>query len=112
MTPIRLVLGERGASFWTQLRAAVLPGTADDELLAALWDLVWAGEVTNDSLAPLRVVTGTAGGRPPSGRAAIVLANERDQAASTGSVHRRGGQVEPRRAAGGAGACTDRGGAT
>ena len=24
------------------------------ELLAALWDLVWAGEVTNDSLAPLR----------------------------------------------------------
>ena len=26
----------------------------DAELLAALWDLVWAGEVTNDSLAPLR----------------------------------------------------------
>ena len=45
---LRTVLAERGASFWTQLRAAA-PGTADDELLAALWDLVWAGEVTNDS---------------------------------------------------------------
>ena len=59
-----MLLAERGASFWTQLKAAA-PGTADDELLAALWDLVWAGEVTNDSLAPLRAVTGTAGGRPP-----------------------------------------------
>ena len=53
---------ERGASFWNQLRAAA-PGAADDELLAALWDLVWAGEVTNDSLAPLRAVTGRAGAR-------------------------------------------------
>ena len=52
---MRTVLAERGASFWNQLRAAA-PGTADDELLAALWDLVWAGEVTNDSLAPLRAV--------------------------------------------------------
>ena len=30
------------------------PGATDVELLTALWDLVWAGEVTNDSLAPLR----------------------------------------------------------
>ena len=29
------------------------------ELLAALWDLVWAGEVTNDSLAPLRALLGS-----------------------------------------------------
>ena len=29
-------------------------------MLAALWDLVWAGEVTNDSLAPLRAVLGGA----------------------------------------------------
>ena len=57
---IRVALGERGASFWVQLRAAA-PGTPEDELLAALWDLVWAGEVTNDSLAPLRAIT--AGGR-------------------------------------------------
>src|SRR5262249_46587894 len=32
------------------------------EILAALWDLVWAGEVTNDTLAPLRgYLRGSAG---------------------------------------------------
>jgi len=50
---IRLLLAERGASFWGQIRAAA-PAATDTELLIALWDLVWAGEVTNDSLAPLR----------------------------------------------------------
>ncbi|MFK8022754.1 MAG: DEAD/DEAH box helicase [Ilumatobacter sp.] len=52
---IRLLLAERGASFWNSMRSAA-PGSNDDEILAALWDLVWAGEVTNDSLAPLRAV--------------------------------------------------------
>jgi ATP-dependent Lhr-like helicase len=52
---IRTALRERGASFWGQLRSAVR-GASDTELLAALWDLVWAGEVTNDSLTPLRAV--------------------------------------------------------
>jgi ATP-dependent helicase Lhr and Lhr-like helicase len=52
-TALREHLAEAGASFWPELVQAV--GTADeDELLAALWDLVWAGEVTNDTLAPLR----------------------------------------------------------
>ena len=32
-------------------------------MLAALWDLVWAGLVTNDSLAPLRAFVGTTGRR-------------------------------------------------
>ena len=59
---LRAGLAARGASFWHQLKAAA-PGTPDDELLAALWDLVWAGEVTSDSLAPLRVVTGAGLGR-------------------------------------------------
>jgi ATP-dependent Lhr-like helicase len=50
---LRAHLAERGASFWTELVTAA--GTADERLLlAALWDLVWAGEVTNDTLAPLR----------------------------------------------------------
>ncbi len=57
---IRTLLGERGASFWGQVRAAA-PSATDVELLAALWDLVWAGEVTNDSLAPLRAIIGGAG---------------------------------------------------
>ncbi|MEX2614160.1 MAG: hypothetical protein WD380_11325, partial [Gaiellaceae bacterium] len=48
---VRAALGH-GALFWTDLLAATEldPG----EALAALWDLVWAGEVTNDSWAPLR----------------------------------------------------------
>ena len=61
---IRVALADRGASFWNQLRAAG-PGASDTELLAALWDLVWAGEVTNDSLAPLRAMTGSSGRRSP-----------------------------------------------
>ena len=50
---IREHLAERGASFWPDLVAVT--GTADERmLLHALWDLVWAGEVTNDTFAPLR----------------------------------------------------------
>ena len=56
---LRELLGAQGASFWGQLRAAG-PASSDQELLAALWDLVWAGEVTNDSLAPIRAVLGGA----------------------------------------------------
>ena len=56
---IRGLLAEQGASFWGQIRGAA-PGAQDQELLVALWDLVWAGEVTNDSLAPLRSVIGGA----------------------------------------------------
>jgi ATP-dependent helicase Lhr and Lhr-like helicase len=52
---IRAALAATGASFWAPVRAAVA-GASDAEVLAALWDLVWAGEVTNDSMAPLRAV--------------------------------------------------------
>ena len=49
---LRRHLVERGASFWPEL--VIAAGTADERLLlSALWDLVWAGEVTNDTLAPL-----------------------------------------------------------
>ncbi|MEY2465416.1 MAG: ATP-dependent helicase Lhr and Lhr-like helicase, partial [Acidimicrobiaceae bacterium] len=52
-------LKTRGASFWTDLVRAAADGGApyaEREVLAALWDLVWDGLVTNDSLAPLRAV--------------------------------------------------------
>ncbi|HET9773071.1 MAG TPA: helicase-related protein, partial [Acidimicrobiia bacterium] len=50
---IRARLAERGASFYSDLVDAA--GTADEAVVVpALWDLVWAGEVTNDTLAPLR----------------------------------------------------------
>ena len=48
---IRAALGG-GALFWADLLARTELEPAD--ALAALWDLVWAGEVTNDSWAPLR----------------------------------------------------------
>ena len=39
--------------FFTDLLAEV-GALAPEELQEALWDLVWAGEVTNDAFAPLR----------------------------------------------------------
>lgn len=54
---LRSHLATRGASFWAELVAAAqAAGQPYDEagVLDALWELVWAGEVTNDSLAPLR----------------------------------------------------------
>jgi ATP-dependent Lhr-like helicase len=41
-----------GPSFWLDLLGA--EGIAAEELHAALWDLAWAGEATNDAFAPLR----------------------------------------------------------
>jgi ATP-dependent Lhr-like helicase len=63
---LRAHLAQRGASFWADLVGAAAAAGADyDEptVLAALWDLVWAGEVTNDSLAPLRAFTAAASSR-------------------------------------------------
>lgn len=50
-------LASSGASFWPELHAAAQSAGLDHSespLLTALWDLVWAGLVTNDSLAPVR----------------------------------------------------------
>jgi ATP-dependent Lhr-like helicase len=61
---IRTHLEARGASFWPELHEAA--GVSDERaVVAALWDLVWAGEVTNDTLAPLRAFLGR---RPKSAR--------------------------------------------
>ncbi|MDI1459389.1 ATP-dependent helicase [Catellatospora sp. KI3] len=49
-------LGE-GALFFRQLADRV-DGADPDELLPALWDLVWAGLVGNDTLAPVRALVG------------------------------------------------------
>jgi ATP-dependent helicase Lhr and Lhr-like helicase len=48
---IRAALG-RSAEFWHDLVAAV--ELQPEEALPTLWDLVWAGEVTNDAWTPLR----------------------------------------------------------
>ncbi|HEX4440565.1 MAG TPA: DEAD/DEAH box helicase [Thermoanaerobaculia bacterium] len=49
---VRAMLAARGALFFADLAAET--GAFAGDLVAALWDLVWAGEVTNDTLAPLR----------------------------------------------------------
>ena len=78
MTPLHAavleVLGGGGALFFRMLSdrvAAVLGGPlpTDGEVADAIWDLVWAGLLTNDTLAPLRVMLGgqhaAARPRPP-----------------------------------------------
>jgi ATP-dependent Lhr-like helicase len=59
---VREALAAHGAMFFRQLsEAAGSPG--DGDLLLAVWELVWAGMVTNDTLAPLRALV-TGGSRP------------------------------------------------
>ncbi|MGC0273540.1 DEAD/DEAH box helicase [Pseudactinotalea sp. Z1739] len=41
-----------------------LAQVSTEEVVRALWDLAWAGHVTNDSLAPLRVWMSAGGARP------------------------------------------------
>jgi ATP-dependent Lhr-like helicase len=54
---ILVALAGGGAYFFRQLGTAL--GAPDDrELTTALWDLVWAGLVTNDTFAPLRSFLG------------------------------------------------------
>ena len=81
---IRTVLAERGACFFRDLALVAGPpggpggtvGVSDQDMLEALWDLVWAGEVTNDAFAAVRAAVagggrGAASGtnRPGTGRA-------------------------------------------
>ncbi len=49
---IREHLKSRGASFFTELVART--GIFPRDLLETLWDMVWAGELTNDTILPLR----------------------------------------------------------
>ena len=64
---VLVALGSGGAFFFRQLSDAIgrfgelEQPVADDELVEALWGLVWAGLVTNDTFAPVRALL--AGGR-------------------------------------------------
>lgn len=54
------VLGDGQALFFRNLSDRV--GSTDDaDLSAAVWDLVWAGYLTNDTFAPLRALLGGSG---------------------------------------------------
>jgi ATP-dependent Lhr-like helicase len=58
------------ALFFRHISAAV--GGTDSDLLAALWDLVWGGHLSNDTIAPLRGLlaggSGTHRARPTASR--------------------------------------------
>jgi ATP-dependent Lhr-like helicase len=57
---LREALAQRGAVFFDELVAIV--GAFPHDALAGLWELVWAGEATNDTLQPLRSLA--KGGEP------------------------------------------------
>jgi ATP-dependent Lhr-like helicase len=54
-----------GACFFTDLLAEI-KGIPTEELVEALWDLVWGGEITNDAWAPLRSPKTTAATAGPA----------------------------------------------
>ena len=62
---IRAALG-RSAEFWHDL--VVATELEPEVALPALWDLVWAGEVTNDAWTPLRAGRRYQTPKPPRGR--------------------------------------------
>jgi ATP-dependent Lhr-like helicase len=76
-----------GACFFTDLLIDV--DLAPEELQEALWDLVWAGEVTNDAFAPLRAPR-------------LTLARAQRAVASGGRAARAGRFASRRRGAGAA----------
>ncbi|AMM19664.1 DEAD/DEAH box helicase [Frondihabitans sp. PAMC 28766] len=57
-----------GAYFFRQLADAVgstaTSPVTDDALVTAIWDLVWQGQITNDTFAPLRIQVGGRAPRP------------------------------------------------
>ena len=84
-----------GACFFGDLLVD-LSGIAAEELQNALWDLVWAGEATNDAFAPLRspklVAVSRAGGGG-GGFGAPVAARARAERRRSFASRRRGGAV-------------------
>jgi ATP-dependent Lhr-like helicase len=52
---VRTLLAQRGALFWSDLSRET--GGFPAELANILWAMVWSGEVTNDTFAPLRAIT-------------------------------------------------------
>ena len=59
-------------------------GLEAEQALPALWDLVWAGEVTNDAWTPLRAAAATASRRPSAARAASRAAARAESTATQG----------------------------
>ncbi len=72
---VRDALGPDEAVFFRSLADRVGGADTDDSVARAVWELVWAGWLTNDTLAPVRALLGSSGRtahtrkpRPPRGR--------------------------------------------
>jgi ATP-dependent helicase Lhr and Lhr-like helicase len=70
LSPLALALHDhlerRGASFFPELKEACRElQPAEGAVMAALWELVWAGLVTNDTFGPLRALAMRASTRRP-----------------------------------------------
>jgi ATP-dependent Lhr-like helicase len=93
-----------GALFFRQLadRAGAILRDADEPLpddptaVEALWDLVWAGHATNDTLAPLRSLVSGGGGRA-AGKGRGGAAHQRRRPPSRGRYARVGRPQLPSR---------------
>ncbi|MBV2151692.1 DEAD/DEAH box helicase [Kitasatospora sp. SUK 42] len=89
LTPVHTALMQALAGgyglFFRQLVQQLPEETPEPEVVEALWDLVWAGYVTNDTLAPLRALLG-------SGRTAGATAHRAPRATPRG---RYGGAGRP-----------------
>ena len=62
LTPLHVEVVEAlegGAALFFRSLSDRLGATDDPSLVAAVWDLVWSGYLTNDTMAPLRVVLGS-----------------------------------------------------
>ncbi len=59
-TAITGALSGDQAVFFRALADRVDPAATDESVVAAIWELVWAGALTNDTLAPVRALLGTA----------------------------------------------------
>ena len=96
---IREHLARRGASFYRDLHTAA-GGGMDRDVLDALWDLVWAGEVTNDTFAPLRALRwkrpARSTARPRAGRLTALGPPEAAGRWSLVDVERSGGSATER----------------
>ena len=84
---LRLRLGEAPRFFTDLLVELDAPAEA---LREALWDLVWAGEVTNDAWAPLRAPSASSASSATTGSRLALARSERSKSAeSAGGPHGR-----------------------
>lgn len=83
---IRQLLNERGGLLFDQIATSLRQFPND--LLGVLWDMVWNGEVTNDTLTPLRSLRRAAAGKSSRDRRAVRSFRSRRQNRLPGSEGR------------------------